>query len=142
MRNTTTGRAALQRRIVRVLALAQICGGIGTASGAAVGSLLAADLSSDAFAGFASASSVIGAALIAIPVTRLMTESGRRPGLILAYAIGLVGALMVILGAAFRLFPHALPGMILTGGGTTATLQSRYAATDLALPEHRGRDLS
>lgn len=139
---TTTDRATLQRRIVRVLALAQICGGIGVASGAAVGSLLAADLSSDAFAGVASASSVIGAALIAIPVTRLMSESGRRPGLILAYAIGLIGVFMVILGAALRLFPLALPGMILTGGGTTATLQSRYAATDLADERHRGRDLS
>lgn len=142
MTATTDDRAALQRRVVRVLALAQICGGIGTASGAAVGSLLAADLSSDAFAGVASASSVVGAALIAIPVTRVMAESGRRTGLILAYAIGLIGALMVIVGAALRLFPLALPGMILAGGGMTATLQSRYAATDLADSERRGRDLS
>lgn len=142
MDTPTTTRADLQRRVVRVLALAQICGGIGVASGAAVGSLLASDLSSDSFAGVAAASSVIGAALIAIPVTRLMAEAGRRPGLILAYAIGLIGALMVIAGAALRIFPLALPGMILAGGGTTATLQSRYAATDLADASHRGRDLS
>lgn len=134
--------AAHQKRIVTALALAQILGGIGVAAGAAVGALLAADLASESFSGLAAASSVIGAAVIAIPVTRLMTVSGRRPGLVLAYMIGIIGALLVILGAEIRVFPVALIGMILAGGGTTATLQSRYAATDLANPRHRGRDLS
>jgi hypothetical protein len=62
--------------------------------------------------------------------------------LILAYAIGIIGALMVVTGAAMRFFPLALLGMLLAGGGTTATLQSRYAATDLADSSRRGRDLS
>lgn len=135
-------RIDLQKRIVRVLALAQICGGIGVAAGAAVGSLLAADLASDAFAGVSAASSVIGAAVIAIPVTRLMSDVGRRPGLMLAYAIGIIGAMLVVAGAAISFFPIALIGMLLAGGGTTATLQSRYAATDLAHGSRRGRDLS
>ncbi len=135
-------RIDVQKRIVRVLALAQICGGIGVAAGAAVGSLLAADLGSDAFAGVSAASSVIGAAVIAIPVTRLMSDVGRRPGLILAYAIGIMGALLVVSGAAIGFFPVALIGMLLAGGGTTATLQSRYAATDLAQGSRRGRDLA
>ncbi len=135
-------RTGLQKRIVLVLALAQILGGIGVAAGAAVGSLLAADLASDAFAGVSAASSVIGAAVIAIPVTRLMSEVGRRPGLVLAYAIGIVGAVLVVTGAAIDQFAVALLGMILAGGGTTATLQSRYAATDLAETSRRGRDLS
>jgi len=139
---SSSARVDLQKRIVRILVLAQICGGIGVAAGSAVGSLLAADLSSDAFAGVASASSVIGAAVIAIPVTRLMSDVGRRPGLVLAYAIGILGAIMVVTGATIRFFPLALLGMLLAGGGTTATLQSRYAATDLADPTRRGRDLS
>lgn len=139
---TDATRIGLQKRIVRVLALAQICGGIGVAAGAAVGSLLAADLASDAFAGVSAAASVIGAAVIAIPVTRLMSDVGRRPGLILAYAIGIIGAILVVIGAATDLFPIALIGMLLAGGGTTATLQSRYAATDLADGSRRGRDLS
>jgi MFS family permease len=132
----------LQKRIVTTLALAQILGGIGVAAGAAVGALLATDLASESFSGLASASSVIGAAIIAIPVTRLMTTAGRRPGLVLAYLIGIIGALLVITGAETRIFPLALFGMVLAGGGSTATLQSRYAATDLAQPRHRGRDLS
>ncbi len=131
-----------QRRIVSVLAGAQILGGIGVASGSAVGSLLASDLSSEKFAGVASAASVIGAALIAIPVSRLMDAQGRRPGLLLAYAIAIIGAIMVITGATMRFFPLALLGLVATGGGTTATLQSRYAATDLAHKSQRGRALA
>jgi MFS family permease len=133
---------AVHRRVLRVLAVAQIFGGIGVATGAAVGALLAADLSSDAFSGVASASGVIGAAIIALPVARLMAVQGRRPGLLLAYAIGIIGALLVVAGATLRFFPLALLGLIMAGGGTTATLQSRYAATDLADPRHRGRSLA
>jgi MFS family permease len=133
---------SIQRRVVLVLSAAQILGGIGTAAGAAVGALLAADLSSDAFSGVAAAASVVGAALIAIPVSRVMDEHGRRPGLLLAYAIGVIGALTIVTGAIVHFFPLALLGLIATGGGTTATLQSRYAATDLATPERRGRSLS
>lgn len=133
---------SLQKRIVYTLAGAQILGGVGVAAGAAVGALLAADLASDAFSGLSASSSVIGAAFIAIPVTKLMSTTGRRQGLVLAYLIGILGAIIVILGAKMGQIAIALPGMFLMGGGTTATLQSRYAATDLAQPQNRGRDLS
>src|SRR4028119_1933634 len=69
--------ADVQRRVLVVLAAAQIFGGIGVASGAAVGALLAADLSSDTYSGMAAAASVIGAAIIAIPVARIMDTHGR-----------------------------------------------------------------
>ncbi|HQY31509.1 MAG TPA: MFS transporter [Thermomicrobiales bacterium] len=131
-----------QKRILTVLSIAQIFGGVGVASGAAVGALLASDLQSEAFSGFASAAWVVGAAIIAIPVTRLMDRRGRRPGLLLAYGFGVIGALTIVLAAKAGIFPLALLGMMLTGGGTTATLQSRYAATDLAEPHRRGRSLS
>jgi MFS family permease len=131
----------LQQRTVRVLASAQVLGGIGVASGIAVGALLAADLGTESLSGLASASSVIGAALISLPVARLMNTRGRRLGLLLAYAVGITGALLTITGALVGIFSVALVGMVLTGGGTAAGLQSRYAATDLAAPEHRGRAL-
>lgn len=134
--------ARLQRKVLMTLAGAQILGGVGFGAGAAVGALLAADLAGEAFSGLAAASSVIGAAVIAIPVTRVMATSGRRPGLILAYLFGILGALIVIIGAKLGQFAIAFPGMFLMGGGMSATLQSRYAATDLAQPGNRGRDLS
>ncbi|MCO5217524.1 MAG: MFS transporter [Thermomicrobiales bacterium] len=132
----------MQKRVVTTLAAAQILGGIGVASGVAVGALLAADLAGDAFSGLASSASVVGAAILAIPITRVMSESGRRPGLVLAYIIGILGALLIVFGAAIDQFAVAFPGMFLMGGGMAATLQNRFAASDLAQPKHRGRDLS
>lgn len=135
-------RTDVQKRVLIVLSIAQILGGIGVAAGAAVGALLAADLSSDSFSGFSAASYVVGAALIAIPVSRLMDERGRRPGLMLAYGFGILGATIVVTAATIESFPLVLVGLILSGGGMTATLQSRYAASDLAPAARRGRDLS
>jgi MFS family permease len=140
--NPTSTIDYAQRRIVRTLAATQVFGGVGVATGSAVSALLAAELSSDSFAGVASAASVVGAALIAIPVSRLMDVRGRRHGLMLAYAIGIAGALTVIIAATLGWFPLLLVGLAANGGGTTATLQSRYAATDLASPQRRGRSLS
>ena len=132
----------IQSRTVRVLALAQIFGGIGAAAGAAVGALLAAELATESLSGLSSTASVIGTAVIALPVSRVMNERGRRPGLQLAYAIGIGGAILVVLGAMADFFPLALLGLFLTGGGYAAGLQSRYAAADLASADRRGRDLS
>ncbi len=134
--------ADAQRRVIRVLAASQVLGGIGTAAAVAVGALLAADLASESLSGLSSAASVIGSALIAIPVSRIMQRQGRRPGLMFAYLVGLGGAIVVVIAAMLNLFPLALLGLVATGGGTTAGLQSRYAATDLALPSHRGRSLA
>ncbi|MGI8977119.1 MAG: MFS transporter [Thermomicrobiales bacterium] len=131
-----------QQRIVRVLAAIQIFGGVGAAAGGAVGALLAADLGSESLSGLAAAATVIGAALIALPVSRVMHEHGRRPGLILAYVIGVIGAALVVIGSAANLFLLALLGLVAAGGGTTAGLQSRYAATDMATAARRGRSLS
>ena len=131
-----------QRRVVRVLAASQLLGGIGPAAGAAVGALLAADLATESLSGLSASASVIGTALIAVPMSRLMDERGRRPGLVLAYLIGVAGAMIVILGAIAGSFPLALAGVVLTGGGTAAGSQSRFAATDLATPGSRGRSLS
>lgn len=133
---------AVQRRTVYVLASAQVLGGIGVAAGVAVGALLAADLGAESLSGLASAGSVVGAALIAIPVSRLMDARGRRPGLLLAYGIGITGALLIVAAATMRLFPLALLGLVMSGGGSAAGLQSRYAAADLATSERRGRSLA
>ena len=134
------GRA--QRRVVSVLAAAQVLGGIGVASGIAVGALLVAEVGTESLSGLASASTVIGAALIAVPVARVMDLHGRGRGLLLAYAVGTVGALLTIAGALIDVLPIALVGLVLTGGGSAAGLQSRYAATDLAAPDRRGRSLA
>ena len=136
-------RAGLQRRVIRTLITSQILSGLGMASGLAVGALLAEDLSGTAsLAGLGTTFQVLGGALIAIPVARVMAARGRRPGLQLGLALALVGAALVVTASVARSFPLLLVGMLLFGGGTSANSQSRYAAADLALPAHRGRDLS
>lgn len=131
-----------QRHVIKTLASAQVLGGVGVATGATVGALLASELSSESFSGLSATASVVGAALIAIPVSRVMNVRGRRSGLMVGYGIGVLGAFMVIIGAIIHFFPLALLGLVGMGGGTTAGLQSRYAAVDLAPTQHRGRALS
>jgi len=92
--------------------------------------------------GLASSAAVIGGALLAIPATRLMRTGGRRPGLVFAYFVGAVGALIVVTGAGADQIGVVFLGTLLFGGGTAANLQARYTAVDLARPESRGRQLS
>lgn len=132
-----------QQRVVRTLMTAQVLGGVGMASGIAVGALLAEDLSgTESLAGVGTTFQVLGGALLAIPVARIMARGGRRPGLQFALLAALVGTVLIVTAAVVRSFPLLLAGMFLFGGGTTANSQSRYAAADLAPPDRRGRDLS
>ncbi|MGC1209100.1 MAG: MFS transporter, partial [Ornithinimicrobium sp.] len=89
--------AQIQSRTVRTLMTSQMLGGIGVASGIAVGALMAAEISgSDALSGLASTSQVLGGALFTIPVAALMASRGRRVGLVTAYVIGAIGAVLAI----------------------------------------------
>ncbi|MET8278451.1 MFS transporter [Micromonospora sp. NPDC005174] len=134
--------APIQRRTMRLLFSTQIIGGVGVTIGISVGALLAARIAGTAVAGVAQSAGVVGAALLAVPVTRIMARHGRRPGLVLAYAVGAVGGVLVVLAAATRSVPLLFLGMLLFGGGTAANLQARYTAVDLAEPARRGRQLS
>ncbi|SCG53328.1 MFS transporter [Micromonospora rifamycinica] len=134
--------APIQRRTLRLLVATQIIGGIGVAIGISVGALLAARVAGVAVAGLAQSCGVVGAALLAVPVTRIMNGHGRRPGLVVAYLVGAVGAALVVLATVTGGVPLLFLGMLLFGGGTAANLQARYTAVDLAEPARRGRQLS
>lgn len=140
---TASQQTAVQRRTVLVLSLGQVLGGIAFGATVSLGALLAADISgSDALSGLATASVTLGAALCAIPLARLAARLGRRRALTLGNLFALVGIAVVILAASVRVFPLLLAGILLIGAGNAGNLQSRFAATDLAAPQHRGRDLS
>lgn len=134
---------AVQRRAVRTLMSGQVLGGVGVASGIAVGALLAAETSGqDSLSGLASTTQVLGGALLTAPVAAIMAARGRRVGLVAAYALGTVGAALAVFAAVVGSFALLLVGTALFGASTTANSQSRYAATDLAAPGHKGRSLS
>lgn len=136
-------QAGVQRRTVLVLSLGQVLGGIAFGATVSVGALLAADLSGDdALSGLATASVTLGAAMCAIPLARLANRVGRRRALTLGNLFALAGIVVVIMAAALRIFPVLLVGILMIGAGNAGNLQSRFAATDLAAPKHRGRDLS
>lgn len=140
---TASQIARIQRRTVVVLAWGQILGGIAFGSTVSLGALLAAKISgSDALSGLATASVTLGAALCAIPLARFAARYGRRLSLTVGNLLALIGVAIVITAAARDSFPLLLAGIILIGMGNAGNLQSRFAATDLAASQHRGRDLS
>ena len=140
---SATDRAAVQRRTVAVLSGGVALGGLGVTVGITVGGLLARDVAgSDAAAGLGQTASVLGAALVAVPLAGVSDRRGRRAGLALGYGIAVLGAVVVVAAAALSSLPLLLAGLFLFGAATSSGLQARYAAADLAEPEHRGRALS
>ena len=133
----------VQRHVVRTLVGAQVLGGVGMSAGVAVGALLAEQVSGSArWAGLGGTFQILGAALIAIPMSRLMASRGRRPGLAFGYVLAALGAVGLITAGVVVSFPLLLVASMLFGGATASISQSRYAAADLALPGRRARDLS
>lgn len=125
------------------LALAQLLSGIGVASGVAVNAVLIEEISGDTgLAGFAQTATVLGAAVLALPLARLALARGRRISLGLGFGIGVLAALLVILGVQTRQVVVQFAGLFLFGSATASGLQSRYAAVDLAPPNQRARSMS
>lgn len=134
---------AIQKRVIRVLITAQILGGIGLGAVASIGALLAAHVSgSPAWSGMAATMSALGAAVLAVPLARAAQARGRRVALTTGSIVAAFGAVVATLAAGLGWFPLLLVGLALAGAGSATNLQARFAATDLALPLHRGRQLS
>jgi len=133
----------LQRRTIKVLATTQVLSGVGVAGTVATGSLLVASISnSETLAGLAQTSSVLGAAAMAIPLSKLTQRGGRRLGLSIGYFIGFIGALFAIFGGSQRDLIPMLIGTFLVGAASASGYQARFAAIDLAQDEHRSKQLS
>ncbi|MCX5534224.1 MFS transporter [Streptomyces sp. NBC_00006] len=133
----------MQQRTQRVLVASQILGGLGTATGIALAAVLAKKVSGDeALSGLASTASVAGTAVLSVPLAALMNARGRRAGLVLAYLIGTLGAVVTVVAAAIGSFPLLLIGLMGFGAASSANLQARYAAADLAEPDRRARAIS
>jgi MFS family permease len=136
-------RDAVQRRTIRTLVGMQAAGNAAIASVVAVSSLLASDLlGGDTLAGFGGATLTAGAAFVAVPLAQHMRRHGRRPGLVIAYSVAVVGSVAAAIAGQVGWFPLFLLGTFLIGTGQGANLAGRYAAADLARPEHRARAIS
>ena len=136
-----------QRRTLRVLSTSQIVGGIGFGAGLSVGILLAEDVTSVGGLGRSRAHldnrrcRAVGGA-VGAGRDRLGTAAGARRWL----GTGRCGSVLLMVAAMAGHGPAAtvalVLGMTASGAGSATTLQTRYAATDLAPPRHRSRQLS
>jgi len=133
----------IQRHSIAVLSGGQALGSLAVAGAVAAGALIAAGVSgSEGAAGLAQTFGVLGAAIMALPLARLALSRGRRVSLAFGYGLGAIGALIVIAGAVWWSLILVYAGTLLVGVATASGLQARYAATDLATEETRGRSLS
>ncbi|MSZ50582.1 MAG: MFS transporter [Actinobacteria bacterium] len=133
----------MQKRTVKVLATTQVLSGVGVAGTVAAGSLLVSSISnSETLAGLSQTTSVLGAAAMAIPLSKLTQRGGRRLGLSVGYTVGLIGAAFAIFGGSQKNLVAMLIGTFLVGAASASGYQARFAATDLAEDEHRSKQLS
>lgn len=133
-------RVALQQRTLATLRLSQIPAQAAVSGMVAVVALLATELlDSDRLAGTGSAAFTIGSALVAVPLSGFMRRRGRRPGLVRAFSLGALGALMAAGAGQVGSFPLFVIGMLLFGSGQAAALQGRFVASDLAAEDDRAR---
>ena len=133
----------IQRRTVLTLALAQLFSGVGNGAALAIGSLLAVELSgNEELAGTSTMALSLAGALVSLPLASLAARRGRRQALICGLLLAFLGAALMVLAPILRSYVLVLAGSALLGVGAAVNLQARFAAVDLARPEHRGRDLS
>jgi len=136
-------RAWVQRRTLRIVVISQVLGGAGLAAGITVGALLAQDmLGTESLSGLPTALFTLGSALAAFGVGRFTHRWGRRRGLGIGFAAGGVGAVGVVAAAATDSVPLLFASLFVYGSGTATNLQARYAGTDLAPADRRGKAVS
>lgn len=130
------------RRNLVVLVFSNLLAGVGVASGAAVGALLAESLGGTSMAGLAQAVGVLAAAVASIPLATLAQHRGRRWALSLGYALSTAGALLIVTAAVLGQLVVLLIGLTLYGVANATNLQSRYAAADNVGSGTRARTMS
>ncbi|NYI66198.1 MFS transporter [Spelaeicoccus albus] len=148
MRKLTDERNALtthrvQRRTLTVLAVSQVVGTVGVGIAPSIGVLLAGQVThSEAWAGLARTASTLGAAIFGLPLGALAQRFGRRSALSVGWWTAALGSIVLVAAAQWSLVVPLFGGLLLIGAGSAVSLQSRFAATDMAQPHHKARALA
>ncbi|UOR01504.1 MFS transporter [Leucobacter allii] len=139
----TSNIGAAQRRTVIVLVITQIIGTVGVGVAPSIGVLLAGEVTdNEAWAGLARTASTLGAALLGLPLGTLAARRGRRVALSTGWWVAAIGAAILVVAAQWNLAVPLFIGLLFIGSGSAVSLQSRFAATDLAEPRHKARSLA
>ena len=128
----------LRRRMRWVLFAVAALGSTGYIAAVTVGTLVAAELSGGAaLGGLPTTTTTIGTATAASLIALVMLRWGRRLGLLLGLAVGVLGGAVVLVSVVAASIPLLLVGSALTGFANAAGNLGRYIAADMAAPERR-----
>ncbi|WP_370333329.1 MFS transporter [Mycolicibacterium hippocampi] len=134
-------RAVLQRRTLRVLVVGQVVGAAALGAAITVGGFVVEDIVgvSTPWVGVSTAAVTAGSGAMAQILSRVMRRYGRRAGMQSGYGLAAIGGVIACVGVQLSGLALFLLGLLLYGAGSATNLLARYAATDLAEPEQRGR---
>ena len=126
-----------------MLIIAQIIGTVGVGVAPTIGVLVAEEVTSnEAWAGLARTASTLGAAIFGIWLGTVAARRGRRVALATGWLTAASGSALLVFAAQQSLIVPLFVGLLLIGAGSAASLQSRFAATDLAEPQSKARSLA
>jgi MFS family permease len=133
----------LARKIAVTLFITMSLGSAGLIASGTVNPIVGADISGNpAWAGVPSSVLTLGTAIAAVFLGFVMDRAGRRLGMLIGIALGVVGAglaFQAVIDSSFLLF---LGGIALTGGAQAAYQLGRFVAADVYPPVNRGRAIS
>ncbi|MFL6798663.1 MAG: MFS transporter [Xanthobacteraceae bacterium] len=132
------GIPPLIKRNTALFAFSQAFMGAGTQLGYGIGPLMVISLTQSAsLAGLTVALFGISRFLVAYPVGRITDRHGRKPGIQLGLALGLIGTVAVGVAMLIHAIVALVFGMLIFGMGISAAQQMRVAATDMFPPQQR-----
>jgi MFS family permease len=132
------------RRTAFVLLISQSLFSASSIVAFTVGSIIVVQLADNnsRWTGVPSTLALVGAALVAYPMGRLMDRVGRRVGLSLGYMFGISGALVTGWAVVGQSLPIFLAGVFLAGLARGVIDMGRYAAAEASRPDRRARAIS
>ncbi len=138
-----TDFSKLARRITVSLFIMQSLYSAGNIASATVNPIVGAQLGgSDYWTGVPTAVFLLGAAFSAFIWGRVMDVIGRRNGLLLGLALGMIGNAMIFFAIRSVSLSVLLIGMALTGATNAAVVLGRFSAGEVNPPEKRGGAIS
>jgi MFS family permease len=132
----------LRRRMRWVLFMVAALGSTGYFAAVTVGTLVAAELSGGpALGGLPTTTTTIGTAVASSLIALVMLRAGRRSGLLIGLAVGVVGGAVAFGSVLAASIPLLLLGSAFTGFANAAGNLGRYIAADMATPDRRASAL-
>lgn len=130
--DTSTVNPSIQRRITWTLFIVQSLFGAAQFVTFTLTSIVAARLSGlESLAGIPATLVLGGRSFIGYPVGWVMDRYGRRPGFVLGYALGAIGAVICVFAILHLSFWQFCLGSLFLGMGRGISEQTRYAAAEV-----------